>query len=461
MRAHGTRSRSSDERDAAPRHVAAPSAPVQRMLNLQRLAGNAAVARSVEEDRHEHGPGCGHGGVEDTHPTAQRSLLDAARNTPSTSLPAAFLSKAKPFFQNERLSEGRLHDNPIAQRATAALGAEAMTVGKHIFLGPKAVGNTKTLVHEASHLDKNLRGIPETGHDHGAGMTVTDPNQGSERAADHDSTAFMSGAGTAPSVVAQRSVADRTAEAEHAAGAGEAVQRSTAGDAGAAVVQRTGDEDLQAMLHPEYWEGSSKANLKAKANSNKGGQPKKLKKKSDPRRLEQVLTEVVPELLRRLETATGGQLVIYRSMPRDQADEILNWFQNRDSATDVMPMHGHLGDEAQARRYYEEQTGESKAMLAFVLKEGAHELLFTPDYMALGPDGRGADAIRHSERHGGAVFPTASRGEGALEGYIGVKSENAGGKKSDAKKKGFSFNVNAKASRALFEQFVANVVEVS
>ncbi|MEJ1200939.1 MULTISPECIES: eCIS core domain-containing protein [unclassified Streptomyces] len=231
MRAHGTRSRSSDERDATNRQLAAVSAPVQRMLDLQRLAGNAAVARSVEAERHqhgpgcghaaptvqrreaphEHGPGCGHGAVEDTGPTAQRSLLDAARNTPSTSLPGAFLAKAKPFFQNDRLSEGRVHDNPIAQRATAALGAEAMTVGKHIFLGPKAVGNTKTLAHEASHLDKNIRGIPETGNNHGAGLTVTDPGQGSERAADTDSDAFMSGAGTAPSVVAQRSAAGQPA----------------------------------------------------------------------------------------------------------------------------------------------------------------------------------------------------------------------------------------------------------
>lgn len=263
MRAHGTRGRSSDERDATNRQVAAVSAPVQRMLDLQRLAGNAAVARSVETERHrhgpgcghagpavqrreaphEHGPGCGHGAVEATGPTAQRSLLDAARNTPSTSLPGAFLAKAKPFFQNDRLSEGRVHDNPIAQRATAALGAEAMTVGKHIFLGPKAVGNTKTLAHEASHLDKNIRGIPETGNNHGAGLTVTDPGQGSERAADTDSDAFMSGAGTAPSVVAQRSVGEQAGDTD------QAVQRST-GTGGGGTVQRAGDDALRTARNP-------------------------------------------------------------------------------------------------------------------------------------------------------------------------------------------------------------------
>nr|WP_257101903.1 DUF4157 domain-containing protein [Streptomyces sp. alain-838] len=122
----------------------------------------------------------------DTAPENQRGLLEAAKATPSSPLPGAFLSQAKSFYRNDRLSEGRVHDNPTAQRATAALGAQAMTVGKDIFLGPSAVGNTRILAHEASHLDKNLRGVRETGNDNGAGVTVTDPGQDSERAAETD-----------------------------------------------------------------------------------------------------------------------------------------------------------------------------------------------------------------------------------------------------------------------------------
>lgn len=220
MHARGERNRSSDERDTAHR-VVRPSALVQRMLDLQRTAGNTAVARMVERERHQHGPGCehadpavqrreapGHGeeheAVEDTHPTDPRSLIDAAMATPSSPLPGAFLSKAKAFYGNDALSAGRVHDNATAQRATAAMGARAMTIGSHIFLGPSAVGDTETLAHEASHLDKNLRGIRETGNDNGAGVTVTDPGQGSERAAVADGAAFTAGAATAPSVVAQR-----------------------------------------------------------------------------------------------------------------------------------------------------------------------------------------------------------------------------------------------------------------
>ncbi|WP_239765814.1 DUF4157 domain-containing protein [Streptomyces sp. CL12-4] len=236
MRAHGTRSRPSDERDTH-RPVIRPSAPVQRMLDLQHRAGNAAVARAVEAERHEHGPGCGHGQAADTGPTAQRGLLDAAMATPSSPLPGPFLAKAKSFYQNDNLSAGRVHDNPTAQRATAAMGAQAMTVGSHIFLGPSAVGNTEILAHEASHLDKNLRGVRETGNDNGAGVTVTDPGQGSERAAVADGAAFASGAATAPSVVAQRAVGARAGEWE------DTVQRATGGVT-TAPVQRALDPAL-------------------------------------------------------------------------------------------------------------------------------------------------------------------------------------------------------------------------
>ncbi|MFC9271898.1 DUF4157 domain-containing protein [Streptomyces zhihengii] len=251
MRERGAGKQPSDERQP-PRRAVTPGAPdpVRRMLALQRSAGNAAVARAVEAERHPHGPGrghgttvarsaaeaaeaaephrhgagCGHGGAGDTGPQGQRGLIDAAMSTPSRTLPEPFLDRAKAFYRNDGLSEGRVHDNPTAQRATAALGAEAMTVGNHIFLGPSAVGNTRILAHEASHLDKNLRGVRETGNDNGAGVTVTDPRQASEVSAVADGDAFEAGATTAPSVAAQRSVRsgadDGPAAVQRAGGSG-------------------------------------------------------------------------------------------------------------------------------------------------------------------------------------------------------------------------------------------------
>ncbi len=79
-----------------------------------------------------------------------------------------------------------------------------MTVGAHLFLPPDGTRNKALVGHELSHLDKNLKGVRETGADNGAGVTVTDPAQRSERTADSDGVAFAAGAGTAPSVIAQR-----------------------------------------------------------------------------------------------------------------------------------------------------------------------------------------------------------------------------------------------------------------
>ncbi|KUN39801.1 hypothetical protein AQJ30_09070 [Streptomyces longwoodensis] len=174
--------------------------------------------------RHEHGPACGHQAdgfqvqrsaqgeehahedVADHSAAGQKALLDAAMASPSRSLPAALLAEAMPFFQNPNLSATRLHDNPVAQRATAALGARAMTVGNHIFAPPQVVADKKVMGHELSHVNENLKGTLETGHSNGAGVTITDPGQSSELKAERDGASFGSGAATAPSVVAQRAV---------------------------------------------------------------------------------------------------------------------------------------------------------------------------------------------------------------------------------------------------------------
>ncbi|MGC9438930.1 DUF4157 domain-containing protein [Streptomyces sp. WG5] len=182
-------------------------------LALQRSVGNRAVARLVDEEQHVHGAGCGHGGVEDGSPAGQRQLLDAALATPSRPLSGSLLSEAGSFYQND-LSAARIHDNPTAQRATVALGAQAMTVGTHVFLGPQAAGRKDLIGHELGHVDKNLRGNRETGNNNGAGVTVTDPGQDSERTAAADGAAFAAGAQTAPSVLAQRAAADHVDDAE-------------------------------------------------------------------------------------------------------------------------------------------------------------------------------------------------------------------------------------------------------
>ncbi|MET8289340.1 DUF4157 domain-containing protein [Streptomyces sp. NPDC051639] len=219
---------------------------VQRMLALQSRTGNKAVAEMLRraghpgaQDQHQHGLGCGHqsqeppvqrssdgatvaraeeedghvrGGARDAGPEGQAALLAAAMNSSSESLPSSVVAKAGAFYRNEGLASTRVHRGAVAQRATAALGAQAMTVGNHIFLSAGTVGDEKLIGHELSHVDKNLRGLPETGHGNGAGVTVTDPKQDSERAAEKDGHAFAAGETTAPSVTVPRDAANGSHE---------------------------------------------------------------------------------------------------------------------------------------------------------------------------------------------------------------------------------------------------------
>ncbi|MCF2127489.1 DUF4157 domain-containing protein [Strepomyces sp. STD 3.1] len=218
MRAHENQA---DQRtgEKSPARRASPlGTTADRMLTLQNQAGNAAVSsvvqRRFDPEQHQHGAGCGHDGIDDRSPEGQSQLLAAAKETPSSSLPGSFLAKATSFYQNPKIADGRVHADPIAQRATAAMGAEAMTIGMDVYLGPSAIGNEGILAHEASHLDKNSRGITETGVSNGAGPSHTDPGQDSEVAAVRDSDAFESGVDVAPSVVAQRSAAEHAEDAD-------------------------------------------------------------------------------------------------------------------------------------------------------------------------------------------------------------------------------------------------------
>ncbi|MGW4879716.1 eCIS core domain-containing protein [Streptomyces sp. NPDC004262] len=223
------RSRSEQSDGGAPgarQRASAPVPPAPRPLtsaeltSLQRLADPGVVARDAGPDRHVHGSGCGHDGGEGADPAAQSALLASAISSPSRPLSGALRAEADSFYRND-FSSARIHDNHVAQRATEALGAQAMTVGAHVFLGPGMAGNKEVMGHELGHVDKNLRGVRETGADNGAGLSVTDPGQDSERTAAADGAAFAAGARTAPSAGA----------GGHGAAPAGTVQRSAAGPA--------------------------------------------------------------------------------------------------------------------------------------------------------------------------------------------------------------------------------------
>lgn len=218
-------------------------------LALQRAVGNQAVSRMLAQEEHVHGADCGHGAVQraetDQSAEAPAQTLDAALASASRPIEAGTLKKAQSFYQNDRLSQGRVHTGPLAQRAAAAFGAKALTVGNHILFADGAEHDPATAGHEIGHLDKNLKGIRETGTNQGS-VTVTDPNQGSEREAAIDGDAFAQGAEVAPSVAAQQAGGQQAAGQDTATGAEAAsdttLQRAT--------VQHARDSDRRRSISP-------------------------------------------------------------------------------------------------------------------------------------------------------------------------------------------------------------------
>ncbi|MGA5003537.1 DUF4157 domain-containing protein [Streptomyces koyangensis] len=122
-------------------------------MALQRSVGNRVVARLAGQDQHVHGAGCGHEGGADPGGPGQRALPDAAVTSPGRLLSGSLRADAESFYQND-LSATRLHDSPVAQRATAAMGAQAMTIGTPVFLGEIDRGASRAelieIVHEVA-----------------------------------------------------------------------------------------------------------------------------------------------------------------------------------------------------------------------------------------------------------------------------------------------------------------------
>jgi hypothetical protein len=152
------------------------NAPAQQMLELQRSAGNAAVASAMENERSAVLDVVGRGGGEPlAEPVKQR-------------MEAAF---------DADFSDVRLHTGGPAADSARAVRAHAYTVGNEIVLGDSApklgtVDGDHTLAHELAHVEQQRRG-PVDGTDTGGGIKVSEPNDRFERAADAAADAVLSG----------------------------------------------------------------------------------------------------------------------------------------------------------------------------------------------------------------------------------------------------------------------------
>ncbi|MEU0073868.1 DUF4157 domain-containing protein [Streptomyces sp. NPDC006332] len=203
MRAHGTRAQQTGGQDQS-RRASTPNGPAHRLLALQRMAGNAAVARAIEQERHEHAPGCGHApsptvqqstapqstaaeqstapqspAVQQStdpqpaagEPSVQRSpSVDDAVASPWRPLDARIRATAEQAY-GMNLGHVRVHSGPVAQRSAMELGALAYTTGAHIVSASPQLDD-ETIYHEIDHVRQQSLG-PVPGTDNGAGAKVS------------------------------------------------------------------------------------------------------------------------------------------------------------------------------------------------------------------------------------------------------------------------------------------------
>ncbi|MEV5570194.1 DUF4157 domain-containing protein [Spirillospora sp. NPDC052269] len=168
------------------RGLAGMSAP--QLTQLQRLAGNAAISRSADEERHVHDASCGH--------AVQRTAVHQALSSPGRPLSAGVRQEMEGRLGAD-FSDVRVHTDSAGHAAAESVNAHAFTTGSHIVFqrGRYDAGSAsgkRMLAHELTHVIQQRSG-PVAGTDAGDGLKVSDPSDRFEREAEANAVRVMSG----------------------------------------------------------------------------------------------------------------------------------------------------------------------------------------------------------------------------------------------------------------------------
>ncbi|MFC4055821.1 DUF4157 domain-containing protein [Actinomadura syzygii] len=169
--------------DAATAGVT-PSA--RSVVALQRLVGNAAVARMLSaRSQGEDG---------EQAAAVQREHVEQVLRSPGRPLEAPVRAEWEARYGTD-LSGVRVHTDSTAHQAAVSVQAVAFTSGSHIAFqqgqyAPGSPGGNRLLGHELSHYNQQRSGtVPGT--DNGNGLSVSDPSDALEKAADADADAAL------------------------------------------------------------------------------------------------------------------------------------------------------------------------------------------------------------------------------------------------------------------------------
>ncbi|MEU4803819.1 DUF4157 domain-containing protein [Actinosynnema sp. NPDC023587] len=170
------------------------AAPRTPLLALQSTIGNAAVVQMLcraghpgAQERHQHDTDGNH--QQAGHPVQRSAVHDVLRaggrpldNDTRTEMEARL---------GADFSDVRIHADSTARASAAEIGARAYTSGDHVVIGDGGA-DKHTLAHELTHVIQQRSG-PVAGTDHGDGLTVSDPNDRFERAAEANARQVTSG----------------------------------------------------------------------------------------------------------------------------------------------------------------------------------------------------------------------------------------------------------------------------
>jgi hypothetical protein len=157
---------------ARPRRAPSGEESPGLVLDLQRLAGNAAVAQLLAPE------------------SGDEVVPAAATLVPGAGAPlqAELRTRMESSFGTD-FSDVRIHRGPEATASAAALGARAYTIGSDVVVADGAE-DERTLAHELTHVAQQRTG-PVDGTDHGDGLRVSDPSDPFERAAEAAATSAV------------------------------------------------------------------------------------------------------------------------------------------------------------------------------------------------------------------------------------------------------------------------------
>jgi hypothetical protein len=197
------------------------------VLDLQRAAGNAAVASTLEEERSP---------VHDVVNSGGKPLDEGVRADMEGRLGADF-------------GDVRVHDDGAAHDSAVAVNAHAYTVGENVVFqrdryDPASDAGRLTLAHELTHVVQQRSG-PVEGTPTGGGISVSDPSDRFEREASANAERVMSA--EAPSVSAGPS-AEAAAPAVQREEAGDEEEEVQALSAGTPLQREEGEEEEEAEV---------------------------------------------------------------------------------------------------------------------------------------------------------------------------------------------------------------------